>query len=300
MDIGTNTLLALVGRVRADGTIETLADLATITRLGEGVDRTRYLSTAAMHRTLDALREFTARARALGARKIAAVATSAVRDARNRETFLDAVRDITGGDVEVISGEREARLAFAGASVGTGLVPGTVVLVFDVGGGSTELIAGPVGGVPEFVRSVDVGSVRLTERFIHHDPPWPSELQQVTDVVRRSLELLPVPAHQVLIGLAGTVTTLAAMSADPPRFEGASVHGHWLSREAVERMIARLAALPLSTRRTLAGLDPRRADVIIAGAAIVRAVMEWAGQSRILVSHGGVRVGLLLERSRQP
>jgi exopolyphosphatase/guanosine-5'-triphosphate,3'-diphosphate pyrophosphatase len=297
IDIGTNTLLALVGRVRAGGVVERVADLATITRLGQGVDRTHRLAPEAMARTLDALREFVAQARALGAVSISAVATSAVRDADNREEFLAAARAIAGPDVEVISGEREAALTFAGAAAGTGLPAGARALVFDVGGGSTELIAGPLGAAPVELRSLDIGSVRLTERCVRGDPPAAEDLACVDQAIAAALaDLPPPPPHDVLLGLAGTVTTLAAIARGEHSLAGAAVHGVTLTRGEVARVAARLAALPLVSRRAVPGLDPRRGDVIVAGAAIVRAVMAWAGREALVVSDGGVRIGLLLEQ----
>lgn len=300
IDIGTNTLLAFVARADERGAPARIADYATITRLGEGVDRARRLAPAAMDRALTALAEFAARARALGAARFAAVATSAVRDADNGGEFVARARAIVGPDVEVISGAREAELTFAGASAGTGVADGTAALVFDVGGGSTEVIAGALGAPPRTRASIDVGSVRLTERAVRADPPAPAELARIEAEIARALaELGPAPAHDVLLGLAGTVTTLAAIDRREASLVGGAVHGVTLTRAAVERVFGELVARPRAAREQLPGLDPRRADVIIAGALIVRAVMAWAGRDELVVSDGGVRVGLWLERERQ-
>lgn len=300
IDVGTNTLLALVGRVTPGGGIERVADFAAITRLGQGVDRARRLAPEAMARALDVLDDFVARARALGAESISVVATSAVRDADNRSEFLASARAIAGPDVQIIDGAREAALTFAGAAPGTGVARGARALVFDVGGGSTEIIAGRIGAVPEAAVSLDVGSVRLSERLVRGDPPEPASLAHLVAEVERALASAPPPPpHEVLIGVAATVATLATIERALPwrqGDDGAAVHGTVLSRNSVERVAARLASLPLAERARLVGLDPRRADVIVAGAEIVRALMHWAGDQSLVVSTGGVRVGLLLER----
>jgi exopolyphosphatase/guanosine-5'-triphosphate,3'-diphosphate pyrophosphatase len=300
IDIGTNTLLALVGRARGDRlSIDRIEDMASITRLGEGVDRTCMLAPEAMQRAIDALAAFVARARELGASRIACVATSAVRDAKNRDEFLARVRAIAGDDVQVISGTREAELTFAGAADGTGIAHGARALVFDVGGGSTEIIAGAIGSTPQASMSIDVGSVRLTERFVRHDPPERDEIDRIDALLETSLAAQgDAPVHDVLVGIAATVTTLAAIDRAEP--VASNVRGARLSRSAVENVCERLVSVPLASRATIVGLDPRRADVIIAGARVVRSVLRWAGRDELVVSDGGVRVGLLLERASRP
>ncbi|MEI8255195.1 MAG: Ppx/GppA family phosphatase [Deltaproteobacteria bacterium] len=294
IDIGTNTLLAATGRRRRDGCVDLVADRHRITRLGEGVDRTRVLGEAAMQRALSALEGFVVEARALGAVSVSAVATSAVRDARNRDEFLARARLITGGDVRVISGDEEALLTFRGAAYEVAIARGEPVVVFDVGGGSTEISSGPLDGPPRWHRSIDVGSVRLTERLVRHDPPAPDELAAIDDAITRGLADLPAPEGSfALVGLAATVTTLAAISHGGvlPRLVA-------ISRDTVDRVTESLSRASLGERRATPGLDPGRADVIVAGAAIVRGVMRWCGARSLHASSGGVRVGLLLERSK--
>ncbi len=289
IDIGTNTLLAATGRRRPEGGVDLAMDRHTITRLGEGVDRTRVLGEPAMARALAALDGFVREARDLGAVSVSAVATSAVRDAQNRDAFIARARAIAGDDVRVISGDEEALLTFRGASHDVALAPGAPVVVFDVGGGSTEISSGPLDGMPRWHRSIDVGSVRLTERFVHHDPPTVDELAAIDEVIAHALATLPPPEGSfALIGLAATVTTLAAI-----------MHGGTLprpveiSRDEVEHVMRALAGARVDARRETPGLDPRRADVIVAGAAIVRAVMAWSDAPSLHASSGGVRIGLL-------
>jgi exopolyphosphatase/guanosine-5'-triphosphate,3'-diphosphate pyrophosphatase len=289
IDIGTNTLLAATGRFAAEGTLEVVADRHTITRLGEAVDATHVLAPAAMTRALDALRTFVDEARAMGSASIAAVATSAVRDARNRDEFLSRAREIAGPDVRVVSGEEEARLTFRGAAYATGLARGTAVLAFDVGGGSTEIAFGALGEDPTWHRSIDVGSVRLTERVVGSDPPGDAAIAAVRVLVDSALAAVPKPESPfALVGLAATVTTLVAI-----RDGGDFAPPATIDCEAVRAIARRLAEMPLAERRALPGLDARRADVIVAGAAIVDTIVRWSGAERLHVSPGGVRIGLL-------
>lgn len=292
IDLGTNTVLLLIAELRGTVLVP-LVDLARITRLGEGVDRTRSLAPEAVQRTLAVLEEYARELRARGVALSRAVGTSALRDARGGEGFLDAAQEILGFRPEVIDGETEAELTFAGAL--SGLELGSDVCVFDVGGGSTEVITGRAGpsAVLSRARSLDVGSVRLFERHVHHDPPRPDELARVGDDVERALTDAPRPSPgAVLVGVAGTVTTLAAIHMNLTDYDPNQVHGSTLSLEAVEELAARLAAMPLHARRSLAGLSPKRADVIPVGAEIVRRVLGWSGEAQVLVSDRGVRWGV--------
>jgi exopolyphosphatase / guanosine-5'-triphosphate,3'-diphosphate pyrophosphatase len=296
-DIGTNTLLALIAGARPDGSLHVVEDLTTITRLGEGVDQTRRLIPSAMDRAFRAAREFRDRALELGSVHLSAVATSAVRDADNREEFLAEMRKILGPDVHVISGEQEARLTFAGAIEGVDIQSGAELLVFDIGGGSTEIIAGRANGPPSIVHSLDVGSVRLTERFVRSDPPASHEIDGMRMAVSHALERVGnAPRHSILVGLAATVTTLAALSRAEASAQARSLHGCTLTLTEVDSVTNRLIHSTLEERRAFQGLDPARADVIIAGALLVQQIMRWSAQHQLRVSQGGVRFGLVLER----
>jgi exopolyphosphatase/guanosine-5'-triphosphate,3'-diphosphate pyrophosphatase len=267
IDLGTNTTRLLVADVGREHVGEVVRREA-ITRLGEGVDARRRLLPTAVARVRNVLVDFRREAEALGAERILAVATSAVRDAENGEAFLGEVEWSYGFATRLLDGDEEAELTFRGVSVGRTIAEPTLVL--DVGGGSTELVVGGPGGLAS-ATSLQLGSVRLTERFLATDPPAADELAALAAHVRSVLPPLDATAG---IGVAGTVTTLAALDLGLPAFDAARVHGHRLSPEAVERQLARLAAVPLSERRHVPALEPERAPVIVAGAAIVLEVMR--------------------------
>ncbi len=290
IDVGTNSLLLTVaeGSGRALRPIE---ELAEITRLGQGVDATGRLSDEGIARSLAVLARFAERIRALGAERTACVATSAARDAANGEEFLSRVRAL-GLSPEIIDGEREAALSFRAAWDEFG---GTGPLgVLDVGGGSTEIVYGE--GTPSFRTSLQVGSVRLTERLVRSDPPSPEERLAVAQAVAAALASVPPPPPGArLVGVAGTLTTLATLAQRLSAYDAARVHGATLSLADVSAISARLWALPVAERRRIPGLQPQRADLLPAGAAIVEGVLFRLRLSELTVSDRGVRWGLLRE-----
>jgi len=272
-----------------------LVERATITRLGAGVDRTRRLAVDARARTLACLRDYATELRRAEVTALDVVGTSALRDAAGGEAFCAAAAEVLGVWPRVITGEEEARLTFAGSLLGLDVAGD--VLVVDVGGGSTEIISGTHDRnetMVDFAISLDIGSVRLFERHLHSDPPHAAEMAQARSAARAALaELTPPSAHRPLIGVAGTVTTLAAVAQRLEPYDGARVHGASLGRAEVTRLLGELAAMPLERRARVPGLEPARADVILTGGVVVEAVMEWAGAQRLLVSDRGVRWGLL-------
>lgn len=294
IDIGTNSVLLLVAERDARGQVIAVAERATVTRLGQGVDRTGELAPEAATRTLDCLRAYGDELRALGASRVDAVGTSAMRDARGGADFARAAGELIGVVPRIVSGDEEASLTFAGSL--SGLALRGPVAVFDVGGGSTEIIFGSWDGdrgVIAHERSVNVGSVRMTERHVRTDPPTRAELDAVAADVDASLAgVEKIPTGTALVGVAGTVTTLAAVAHDVAPYDGARVHGSTMSIGEVRAVRDRLAALPLAQRRGLAALDPKRADVIVAGAVVVERVASWASASELVVSDRGVRWGL--------
>lgn len=293
LDVGTNTVLMLVAEGDFAGGIHTLADLARITRLGRGVDANGSLDPAAVALTLDTIAEFAARARALGAEKIVGAATAAVRDASNGAAFIAEVKRRAGIDLEVISGETEAQLSWLAVRKGLQLDPADKVLVVDIGGGSTELIRAEPGRKLE-VASLQIGSVRLTERIIHHDPPLAREAADLRLAIDDALRGLGWDfAPDTMVGIAGTVTTVCALTLRMEKYDPAIVHGYRLSLAEILETLARLAAAPLEQRKQLPGIEPARADVIIAGAAILERVMGHFGLNQVIVSDQGVRWGLL-------
>ena len=279
--------------------VDRLADQMDIVRLGEGLDKSGLLSRVAMERALAALTRMCVEARALGVTEVLAVGTEALRKAGNGGDFVTAASSILAGLVagsvlEIIDGEREARLSFE-AVVGSFPISGKRV-VFDIGGGSTEILVGE--NIPDIAVSIPIGSVRLTERLLHSDPPTAAERDALKLAVSTALEGAPsLPAGAELVGIAGTVTSLAAMTLQMASYDGDRVHGSKLERAALSSLVTRLGTMTVAERRQLVGLDPRRADVIYAGAVILLALMDRAHADECLVSDRGIRWGLCYERA---
>ncbi len=295
IDVGTNSVRVYVADVD-DGSARQLERDLIITRLGEGVDKTRRLGEEPLRRTLDAIARYHARAKELGASTIRIAATSAARDARNRNDFFEAVRAATGQQAEVLSGQDEARLSFLGAT--SELPAEGMYLVLDIGGGSTEFVVG--GREVEASISLDIGSVRLTERHVHHDPPQPAELVAVRADAARSVQdaLRAVGSGaETLVGLAGTITTLAAISLGLAGYERDAIHHARLSRSDIEEVTDRLAAMTSEERRGLPAMPRGREDVIVAGAEILLGVMDGFGFGDVLVSEADILDGLVLSIS---
>ncbi|MCL2723222.1 MAG: Ppx/GppA family phosphatase [Polyangiaceae bacterium] len=298
IDIGTNTVLLLVAERNAAGELVAVEERATITRLGEGVDKTRMLAPAAIARTnacLDEYAEIVARA---GVTRVAVVGTSAMRDAEGGGAVGDHVVAKFGVPARTISGDEEARLTFAGALSGLprGARNGNAI-VFDIGGGSTEVVFGDgVTGTISFAQSYDVGSVRLTERRVRSDPPTAEDCDAVSRDARNAFEAVPSCATtQAPIGIAGTMTTLAAVALGMGSYDGSRVHGARLSVATLERVVSRLASTPLDQRKKIPGLQPKRADVIVAGGLIALAFLMRIGTREVVISDRGVRWGLAEE-----
>lgn len=295
LDLGTNSTRVLVARP-VGGRLETLDRRNTITRLGQGVGTTGRLGDEAVERTLACLRSYREVLDAHGVERLRAAATSAARDAANREAFFDAVEDVVGVRPELLSGEEEGHLSFVGATgeLDPSLGP---FLVVDIGGGSTEFIVGHED--VEGVMSVDVGCVRLTERFLEHDPPLPEELSAcisytdafLDDVVR---EVPAVTGARTLVGLAGTVTTVAAVEIGLETYDRDRIHHFRLTRDAAEDVFRTLATEALADRVHNPGLEPARADVIVGGCCVLVAVFRRFGFDEMIVSEADILDGLAL------
>jgi exopolyphosphatase/guanosine-5'-triphosphate,3'-diphosphate pyrophosphatase len=295
IDIGTNTTLLLVAEA-GGGDVRVLAERAEITRLGRGIGANGGLGRPGIERTLAVLTDYAAVARSHGA-SIHAIGTEGLRRAPNAPDFLDPAARILGAPVEVIDGDREAALSFLAAERSFPDETKGTAVVIDIGGGSTEIIVARAGRM-EFRRSLPIGSVRLTERHIRNDPATPAEVAAVTGETVQQLANVPFPSGPItLIGTAGTVTTLAAMALDLTSYDPARVHGHRLTLAALEQQIDRLRASTQANRETMAGLDPKRADVILAGACILEQIALAAQAAEILVSDRGIRWGLLFEKA---
>jgi len=296
LDIGTNSVLLLIAEATPAGP-RALLERATITRLGEGVDRTHQLAPAARERTLRCLAGYAEDMRRFDVAERAAVGTSALRDAAGGGDFTREAAALLGVTPLVIDGAREAALTFRGAL--SGLPQHGPVTVFDVGGGSTEIVQGVRDAAAAHVESavsLDIGSVRLFERHVRSDPPSALELERVRADIDAALAHAPRSATaRLLVGVAGTVTTLAAVALELDDYDPARVHGFVLARTVVTRIARMLAGLTLEERRALRGLEPKRADVIVVGALIVERVMHFAASEELVVSDRGVRWGLAEE-----
>jgi exopolyphosphatase/guanosine-5'-triphosphate,3'-diphosphate pyrophosphatase len=292
IDIGTNSTRLLVAEVE-HGRVRELERRSVVTRLGEGVDASGRLSEQAMERVFKVLEEYRRLIDRHGAERIVAVATSAVRDSENGDEFQSALRERFGIEVRILSGDEEARLTFLGATAGRD--PDTTTLVIDIGGGSTELVIGRPAREPDFHVSTQAGSVRQTERHLHHDPPTADELDALRREVRAIIDSA-VPRDlraevELGIAVAGTATQLASidLELDPPG--SGPVDGHRLTREACERILGLVASKPLEERRRIRGLDPDRAPTIVAGAAILLEAIDAFGLEAVEVAQADILHG---------
>jgi exopolyphosphatase / guanosine-5'-triphosphate,3'-diphosphate pyrophosphatase len=288
VDLGTNTTRLLVADVDGER-LDELHRETRITRLGEGVDARKRLLPVPIARVRNALSDYRRTLETLGAERVLAVATSAVRDAENGEAFLGEIEWSYGFTTRLVTGEEEAQLTRSGVRP----PPGTLVL--DIGGGSTELL------LDDFHASLDIGAVRFTERFVLTDPPAPEELDECARAVDAALaERAAGIAPERALGVAGTVTALAALDLGLAAYDRDRVHGHRLSLEAARAQLARLAALPLAERRAVPALEPERAPVIVAGAVILTETLAQLGLMEIEVSEHDILDGIALAAAGLP
>ena len=302
IDCGTNAIRLLVADVDGSGVLREQVRLMRIVRLGEGVDRTGEFSPQALERTFGAIDEYARVIGDLGATRVRFVATSASRDVTNREAFVAGVRARLGVDPEVISGTEEAALSFAGAV--RGLPAGLVVppaLVVDIGGGSTEFVLGidrPGDSV-----SVDIGCVRMTERHLFGDPPTQEQIEaagrDIEQAVAEAARSVPLDRAGCFVGLAGTVTTVAAMAMDLPEYDAAVLHGSVIDYEAVADVTARLLAMTRAERARLPFMHPGRVDIIGGGAMVLREAMRAAHADRVIVSETDILDGIVYSLASQ-
>jgi len=292
IDIGTNSVRLLVADIEGDA-LKTIDRRTQITRLGQGVNQTRRLDPEAIKRTVAVISEYAQAIKHHGVTRVRATATSASRDATNRDDFFDPVEQLLGVRPELLSGEEEAGLEFVGAT--TGLTEPSPYLVVDVGGGSTEFIVGT--SVPDGLISVDVGCVRLTEQVLHSDPPSAEELSVAVGIVRDHLadvdrEVAGAGAAKTLIGTAGTVWTLGAIELGVDTSESERIHHFRLTREAAEEIFRTLATEPIEQRRHNPGLEPGRVDVIVGGVIVVVSVMRHWAFDEMLISEADILDGI--------
>jgi exopolyphosphatase/guanosine-5'-triphosphate,3'-diphosphate pyrophosphatase len=303
IDCGTNSIRVLVGEGKdGDPGFDTLERLMRITRLGQGVDATGRLDPDAVARTIDTLHEFRSVLDRFGVERVRMTATSAARDASNRDEFFDAAEAEIGARPELLEGSEEGRLAFRGATAELDPANGPY-LVVDIGGGSTEFIVGSEQA--EGVVSIDVGCVRLTEKYLHSDPPAPEELSACISVTTEHLKdvarVLPAAKEATtLVGLAGTVTTVAAVEMGLAEYDRDRIHHFVLTRSATEDVFRTLATETREQRLGNPGLEAARADVIVGGCCVLVAVMRFFEFGTCLVSEADILDGIVRSQLDAP
>ena len=294
VDLGTNSTRLLVADVNGDR-LDEVVRLLTITRLGEGVDERRRLLPVPITRVRNCLTDYRRELERRGATRTLAIGTSAVRDAENGEAFLGEIEWSYGFSTRLLDGAEEAAMMVRGVTADRPLVDET--LIVDIGGGSTELVVASNGSGSAAATSLDVGCVRLTERFLASDPPSRPELAAAGAYVR---SLLPPYEARSAIGVAGTVTTLATLDLGLEAEVPDRIHGHRIARASVERELERLAAMPLAERLTVPGIEPGRAPVIVAGLVVLREVLDAYGLDEIEVSERDILHGAAFAAAELP
>ncbi len=296
IDIGTNSIRILGVSVEGSRLIPIIRKVRTA-RLGHGLEKSSMLDSDAISRTEDIIREFLKEGMAKGIDKFFGFATSAVRDAVNKEYFLKRIKSTTGLDVEVLSGNREAELSFKGATHLLDAASKNIIVV-DIGGGSTEVIKGKKHS-PEKAVSLNIGAVRLTERFIHSDPAAPMELQAMKTYLRKTIEVgldfLKEETHRsCMVGVGGSITTLAAVHLEMHTYNPKEIHGCCLYLKDIKCIMREFLAKNIVERKKIPGLPEGRADIIPAGTQILITIMEFLDTEKIVVSDNGILVGYIL------
>jgi exopolyphosphatase / guanosine-5'-triphosphate,3'-diphosphate pyrophosphatase len=309
VDCGTNSIRLLVADVPPEGAHTDVLRRMEVVRLGEGVDATGRLSPAAIERTRKILAEYADAVRELGATDVRMVATSATRDAANRADFEAMVIATLGRAPDVVTGREEAELSFLGATASLDAAaaahacppPRPPFLVVDIGGGSTEFVLGDAGGV-RAARSVDIGCVRLTERHLHDDPPTATQVHRTVRDIEDALEQVaadvPVREALTMVGLAGSVTTVAALAMRLPAYDADAIHGSRIGVDAVREVTADLLVATRARRAAMPVMHPGRVDVIGAGALVLRVAMDELGFDEVVVSEHDILDGIALRLAR--
>lgn len=291
IDIGSNSIKFFVGELAADKTITTVLDTNDIARLGEGLDKTGEISPEAMERNVSAVAAFAAKAQELGADQVVAVGTMALRKASNSAEFVAKVKEACGVEVQIIPGEEEARLSYLAILSGLPLQDGELV-VFDTGGGSTEFIFGKGTAVSKRF-SVNLGAVRITENYLKSDPVTPAEVQAALAQIDKEFAEAGVEGHPTqLVGMGGTVTSMGAVKHKMVKYDPDVIQGSTLTRADIAEQIGEYSHRTIEQRKELPGLQPKRADVILAGACILDTITRRLGVDQLTISDRGLRHGL--------
>ena len=295
IDVGTNSVKFNLSERRPDGTWQTLVDRAEITRLGEGLDKTGEISPDAMERTVSAIAGMVSQARENGAAAIAAVGTMGMRTAHNSQGFIDALEQRSGVRIEIIPGTEEGRLAYLAVKAGLGLAEGALA-IFDTGGGSTQFTFGRGSGVEEQF-SLNVGAVRFTDKYGLANAVSKEQLKLAQEAIASEFTRIDGrPSPDALVGMGGAITNIAAVKHQMAKYDPDVIQGSVIERTEVERQIEVYRSRSVDERRAIVGLQPKRADVILAGVCIVKIVMDKLGKDRLSVSDRGLRHGLLIDR----
>lgn len=292
IDIGSNSIKLLVGE--GDGTVRTIAEKSEVARLGEGLWKSGVLSAAAMERSAEVVARFARQARENGAEKIVSVGTMALRSAGNSGDFVKMVRELCGVEVQIIPGEEEARLSYLAVLSGLSIPDGDMV-IFDTGGGSTEFIFGKGTELTKRF-SVNLGAIRITERFFHDDPVKVGSVAEALQEIGAEFAAAGVEGKPLrLVGLGGTVTTMGAVKHKMVKYQPEVIQGSTLTRDDIAQQIKAYSQRTIQQRCELPGMQPKRADVILAGACILQVIIDRFGVDALTISDRGLRHGLAFE-----
>ena len=292
IDIGSNSVKFLVSELASDGIIKNILDTNEIARLGEGLEKDGLLTEEAIKRNTEAVRGFYEKAVEMGACEVKAVGTMALRKAKNRDEFLKRVKNACGLEISVVPGEEEARLSYLGVLSGFSFED-EAVTAFDTGGGSTEFIFGEGRELKERF-SINLGANRIKENYLISDPVSDAEIKRAREDILNELKDAGIKKeHSLLIGIGGTVTTMASVKAKMEVYDADKIQGSVLTKADVEAELAMCKNMTVEERRRIVGLHPKRAEIVVAGALIVDTIMETAGAKELKVSDRGLRHGLM-------
>ena len=301
IDIGTNSMRLLIADYK-NNKIENRKKYINITRIGQGVDDKGYITEEALERNLNALKEFADKCIEEKCEKVDCRGTSALRDSKNGQDFVNRAKELTNIDVKIICGEEESNLGFMGVLEGAGGDKSNYILVLDIGGGSTEFIVGNEDGI-KFCKSENVGALRMTEKFITTDPISDEEFNKMSDFIEKTISstLDKIKGMHVskLVGIGGAITSLSAMNQQLEVYSMEKVHNSVVTKKDLEKILQNLKKMTLSDKKTIKGLQPKRADIITAGVKILHIVMEKLEIEKIMISEYDNLEGLICQNSKK-
>ena len=292
IDVGTNTALLFIADLE-EGKIKSIVDTSSITRLGEGLIRNGYLLDSAMDRALAELKEYRRIAESYGVERILCVGTSALREASNSNAFLEAVQKECGIAIRIISGEEEAYFTYLSVRESVSMEADGHFFIIDIGGGSTELISGTKNELVDCV-SLPVGTVKITEQFVHHDPPGAGEVESMKDHVRSLLQGYHKWRGMTIVGTGGTVTNIAAIHLGLEAFDKEKIEGHRMTLTDIQKITGMLMAINTQERGRVRGMEKGREDIIAQGSLLLGEIMQICGSKECYVHTGSVRQGVLI------